>query len=62
MEDRRLHLSLELEPHREPIRGRLRVLHGDPREFEGWMELAAELQAAIEGGEDGEPQPGGWSH
>lgn len=61
MEDRRLHLSLEIEPHSDPIRGRLHGRHGDPREFEGWMELAAELEAAIEGGEDGELQPGAWS-
>ncbi len=44
----RLHLSLALEPASDPIKGSLRAQHGEQREFQGWMEFAAVLQALID--------------
>lgn len=44
---RRLHLSLVLEPDREPIRGALETRRGERHEFEGWIELAAALEALM---------------
>ncbi len=48
MTDRRLLLSLALEPASDPIKGSLRAQHGEQREFQGWIELAAVLQALID--------------
>ena len=42
-------LQLEIDAHSEPIRGTLGDTHGGRRTFEGWMELAAVLQAFCDG-------------
>lgn len=46
-----LHLSLALEPGSDPIAGSVQARGCSPREFVGWMELAAALEAAIDHGE-----------
>ena len=43
-----VHLALELVAGSEPIKGSLAEPHGERRAFEGWMELAATLEAFIE--------------
>ena len=45
-----MRLLLELEPGSEPIKGSLAREHGERREFQGWMELAAALEALSEEG------------
>lgn len=42
-----IRLSLELVADSEPIKGSLSDARGEPRPFEGWMELAATLEAFI---------------
>jgi hypothetical protein len=54
---RQLHLSLDLEPS-ELIRGSVHGEHDERREFEGWMELAAALRAAMDACDTSAP-PGG---
>ena len=46
-----LHMWLALEPGSDPIAGSLQVTGCPPRDFVGWMELAAALEAAINHGE-----------
>lgn len=48
MAGKMLRLSLEVEPDSEPIKGSLAPEHGQRRTFQGWMELAAALQALTE--------------
>ncbi len=48
MADKMLRLSLEVEPDSEPVKGSLAPEHGQPRAFQGWMELAATLLALTE--------------
>lgn len=50
MREQPVRLQLEIDAHSEPIRGTLGDHHGDRRTFEGWMELAAVLQAFCDGG------------
>lgn len=45
---RMLRLSLEVELGSEPIRGSLARDEGERRTFQGWMELAATLEALTE--------------
>jgi hypothetical protein len=42
---RHLHVEIDLELDTDPIRGRLGLTPGSPREFYGWIELAAALEA-----------------
>lgn len=49
MREHPVRLQLEIDARSEPIRGTLGDHHGDPRPFEGWMELAAVLQAFCDG-------------
>lgn len=43
-----IRLTLELEPGNDSIRGSLNDEHGNRKSFEGWMELAAALEAFAE--------------
>ena len=43
-----MHLSLELLPGNEPIKGSLADETGVSRSFEGWIELAAVLEALMD--------------
>ena len=43
-----IRLALEVERGSEPIRGSLEGERGEHRQFEGWMELAAALEAMVE--------------
>jgi hypothetical protein len=53
----RLHITLEVVPGSEPIRG---DVSGETatRSFTGWMQLITALQAAIEEGDVGPREPG----
>ena len=45
MREHPLRLQLDIDARSEPIRGTIGLGSGDRRPFEGWMELAAVLQA-----------------
>jgi hypothetical protein len=49
-----LHLSLDLCPNARPVRGRLRLPGRPDRDFAGWTELFAALEAALASGRDGQ--------
>ncbi len=59
MMHQRLQLWLALEPASDPIKGSLSAQHGEQREFEGWIEFAAVLQALIDVDGDNRP-PDRW--
>jgi len=46
-------VTLEIDPGSDPISGRAVVDNQGSRQFDGWLELAAVLQAAHD---DGEPE------
>jgi hypothetical protein len=43
---RAIHLSLKLDPDREPIAGVLSSQHHPDRSFDGWLELASAIEDA----------------
>lgn len=54
---RALHITLELEPGSDPIRGNVRGATAT-RSFIGWMQLITALQAAVQEGESHAGEPG----
>lgn len=53
-----LRLALDLVADSEPIKGSIAGPGGECRRFEGWMELAATLEAFMRGEPPGPPPPG----
>jgi hypothetical protein len=49
-----MRIELDLEVGSDPIRGRLGHDPDTPREFYGWIELAAALEALMAKGADGD--------
>ena len=58
---RTLHITLELVPGSDPIRGHV-LGETATRSFTGWMQLITALQAAIEEGQSHPSEPGRGAH
>jgi hypothetical protein len=53
--ERAAHLKLAVDVGSDPITGSLAVESGDPRNFCGWIELVAAIEAARYNGDGGFP-------
>jgi hypothetical protein len=56
MEDRQLHIDLDLRLSGEDVEGRASMAGADPREFSGWVGLLAALDALTATAPDPNPR------